>query len=384
MKKIYLDNSATTAVFPESVQAMVECMNSDFGNPSSSHFFGRNAKSLLENARRQVAVLINAEPEEIFFTSGGTEADNLAILGVANRYEKGHIITTSVEHHAVLKCCEHLKNNGFDITYLKVDTDGLVDLAELKASIRSDTVLISVMHGNNEVGTVQPIEEIGRIAYENGIVFHVDAVQSLGKTEVDVKKIKCNLLTCSSHKINGPKGVGALYIKKNTPIENILFGGGQENNLRSGTENVPGIVGFGKAAELTAEHWRNIAKYTEELRDYFFSRLENEFENVRINGSRTYRLPHNINFSLGNTDGLSLMLLLDNDGIAVSTGSACNSENVNASHVLSAMGLSDKWLKCSIRITLGADNTMEEIDYLVNSLKKNRRILIDAERLFNN
>ena len=384
MKKIYFDGSATTAVFPEAVQAMVQCMNSDFGNPSSSHSFGRKAKKLIENARCQVAGLINAKPDEIFFTSGGTEADNLAILGVASRYEKGHIITTSIEHHAVLKCCEYLETKGFDVTYLKVDTEGSIDLSELRESIRSDTILISVMHGNNEVGTIQPIELIGKIAQDNGIIFHVDAVQSLGKIEVDVSKINCDLLTCSSHKINGPKGVGALYIKYNTPISGIILGGGQENNIRSGTENVPGIVGFGKAAEITAEKWRINAQHTKKLRDYFINRLENEFDNVKINGSQSYRLPHNINFSFNDTDGVSLMLLLDNDGIAVSTGSACNSSNVNASHVLTAIGLPDDWLRCSIRVTLGYNNTKDEIDYLIDRLKINRKLLIEAERLFNN
>ena len=382
MDKIYLDSSATTPVYAEAVQAMVDCMNTDFGNPSSSHSFGRNAKKLLSNARQQVAALINCREDEIYFTSGGTEADNLAVLGIAERYEKGHIITTAIEHHAILKCCEYLRGKGFDITYLPVDSDGMVSIDDLINSVRHDTVLISVMHGNNEVGTVQPVEKIGEVARQYDILFHVDAVQSLGKIEVDVNKIGCDLLTCSSHKINGPKGVGALFVRSGTPINNILFGGGQEGDIRSGTENMPGIVGFGKAAEITNKIWRQNSQYTQNLRDYFFNRLENEFDNVRINGSRIQRLPHNINFSFNDIDGISLMLLLDSAGIAVSTGSACNSDSVLASHVLSAMNIGEEWLRCSIRMTLGKYNTKEQLDYVIEMLKAKRQLLLEAEQLF--
>lgn len=383
MDKIYLDSSATTPVYPEAVRAMVECMNTDFGNPSSSHSFGRNAKKLLRHARRQVAALLCADEDEIFFTSGGTEADNLAVLGVAELYEKGHIITTSIEHHAILRCCEHLAEQGFDITYLPVDTDGRVNVRDLERAIRPDTVLISVMHGNNEVGSVQPVEEIGRIANACGITFHVDAVQSVGKIGVNVRKIGCDLLTCSSHKINGPKGVGALYIRKGTAIGSLLFGGGQEKSIRSGTENMPGIVGFGKAAELTAAVWRQNARHTQEVRDYFLRRLAAEFDNVRINGSLTHRLPHNINFSVQGVDGISLMLLLDSAGIAVSTGSACSSGSVSVSHVLAAMNISEEWLECTIRMTLSAENTKEQMDYVIEMLQAKIKLLHEAMALCN-
>ena len=381
MDKIYLDSSATTPVYPEAVQAMVRCMNTDFGNPSSSHSFGRNAKKLLRHARKQVAALLHADEDEIFFTSGGTEADNLAVLGIAELYEKGHIITTPIEHHAILRSCEHLAAKGFDITYLPVDIEGRVNAADVERAIRPDTVLISVMHGNNEVGTVQPVEEIGRIASTCGITFHVDAVQSLGKIEVDVERIGCDLLTCSSHKINGPKGVGALYIRKGTAIGSMLFGGGQEKSIRSGTENMPGIVGFGKAAEITAGTWRQNADYTRDIRDYFFRRLVNEFDDIRINGSMVHRLPHNINFSVKGVDGISLMLLLDSAGIAVSTGSACSSDSVSASHVLSAMNIGEEWLECTIRMTLSACNTKEQMDYVIDMLKAKKKLLHEAMAL---
>jgi cysteine desulfurase len=382
LKKIYLDSSATTPVFPEAVQAMVSCMQNDFGNPSSSHSFGRNAKKLLNKARRQVSALINAEAEEIYFTSGGTEADNLAVLGVADRYEKGHIITTAVEHHATLASCEYLESKGFRVTYLPVNEEGMIRIGDLQKAVSEDTILISVMHGNNEVGTVQPVEEIGRIARYYGIPFHVDAVQSLGKIEVDVQKIGCDFLTCSSHKINGPKGVGALYIKKDAAVNRILFGGGQEKNIRSGTENMPGIVGFGMAAEITGKCWRYNADYTEKLRDYFFVRLESELSDVKINGSRFCRLPHNINFSLKGIDGFSLMLLLDSVGIAVSTGSACHSDSEQISHVLLAMGLSDEWVHGTVRMTLGSYNTREQLDFVIEKIKEKRQLLLEAEALY--
>lgn len=383
MDKIYLDSSATTPVYPEAVQAMVRCMNTDFGNPSSSHSFGRNAKKLLRHARSQVADLLSADEDEIFFTSGGTEADNLAVLGIAELYETGHIITTPIEHHAILKCCEHLAGKGFDITYLPVDTDGRVSAADVEQAIRPDTILISVMHGNNEVGTVQPVAEIGRVAKACGVTFHVDAVQSLGKIPVDVGQIGCDLLTCSSHKINGPKGVGALYVRKGTAIGSLLFGGGQEKSVRSGTENMPGIVGFGKAAEITAATWRQNAVQTQTVRDYFFRMLVNEFDDVRINGSLEYRLPHNINFSVKGVDGISLMLLLDSAGIAVSTGSACSSDSVQASHVLSAMNIGEEWLECTIRMTISSFNTCDEMDYVIDMLKAKKKLLCEAMALCN-
>jgi cysteine desulfurase len=382
LKKIYLDSSATTPVFPEAVRAMVDCMENDFGNPSSSHSFGRKAKKLLTKSREKIANLINSDEKEIVFTSGGTEADNLAIIGIADRYEKGHIITTAIEHSAVLATCKYLEQRGFRVTYLPVNEVGMISLKDLEKSICDDTLLISVMQGNNEVGTLQPVEEIGEIAKFYDIIFHVDAVQSLGKTDVDVKKINCDLLTCSSHKINGPKGIGALFVKRNTFINSILFGGGQENNIRSGTENMPGIVGFGVAAEITANKWQNVAKYTKELRDYFFDRLENEFSDIKINGSRYCRLPHNINFSMKDVDGFSMMLLLDSAGIAVSTGSACHSDSDELSHVLLAMGLSEEWINGTLRMTLGAYNTKEELDYVIDMLKVKRKLLIDAESLY--
>lgn len=382
MEKIYLDNSATTPVYPAAVQAMVECMENDFGNPSSTHSFGRSAKKILNCAREQTAALINSDPERLYFTSGGTEGDNMAVFGVADRYEKGHIITTAVEHSAVSAACRSLEQKGFRVTYLPVDENCLVDTAQLENAITNDTILISVMHGNNEVGTIQPVETIGRIANRYGIPFHVDAVQSVGKIKVDTAEIGCDFLTFSSHKINGPKGVGAIYVKDRAILHSVFCGGGQEKNLRSGTENVPGIVGFGTAAAITAANWRENAHRTQELRDYFFTRLLSEFDDVKINGSLVRRLPHNINFSFKNIDGFSLMLLLDSVGIAVSTGSACHSDSHEVSHVLQAMGLAEEWQKGTIRMTLSGQNTKAEMDYVLEMLKTKKQLLAEAEALY--
>ncbi len=383
MERIYLDNSATTRVFPEAVREMVRCMEQDFGNPSSIHFFGRQAKKMLDQAREQVATLIHGEPSEIFFTSGGTEADNLAIFGIANRYEKGHLITTAIEHQAVLASCRELEKRGFRVTYLPVNSEGLVSVRDFEKAICPDTIFISVMHGNNEVGTIQPVAEIGQIARKWGIPFHVDAVQSLGKIRVDVREIPCDFLTCSSHKINGPKGVGALYCRKGTPLSPILFGGGQENNLRSGTENLPGIVGFGAAAVKTALEWPSAAAHLTELREYFFDCLEHIFgADVRINGSRSRRLPNNIHFSLKEIDGLSMLLLLDSEGIAVSTGSACHSDSSESSHVLKAMGLAEEWTRGALRLTLAPCHTKKQLDRVLFVLQEKRELLLEAETLY--
>lgn len=370
MKQIYLDHSATTPVHSEVLEAMLPYFGDLFGNPSSIHSFGQDAKKAVDEARNKVASLINADPLEIVFTSGGTEADNLAIMGVAYAREgkKNHIITTSIEHHAVLNTCGYLEKKGFKVTYLPVDRYGLVDPDDVKRAIAAETAIISIMHANNETGTIEPIEEIGRIAGENDIPFHTDAVQTVGKIPVDVNILNVDLLSLSGHKIYGPKGIGALYIRKGTRITPILYGGHHERDLRAGTENVSGIVGLGKACEIAS---RDLTREMDRLRT-LLDRLENgimdRIDRIRVNGHPSQRLPNILNVSFENIEGEPVILNLDMKGIAASAGSACTSDSIESSHVLKALGIPPDIAMGSVRFSLGRENTEEEIDYVINAL----------------
>ncbi|HHX94367.1 MAG TPA: cysteine desulfurase NifS [Clostridia bacterium] len=384
MQRIYLDHSATTPVRPEVAEIMMEYMTNKFGNPSSVHSFGREAKEALENARSQVAALIKAQPEEITFTSGGTEADNLAIIGTALKYaDKGkHIITSAVEHHAVLHACEHLEKMGFDLTVLPVDEYGIIRMDDLRRAIRDDTILITIMHANNEVGSIQPVAEIGSLAREKGILFHTDAVQSLGKIPVDVEKINADLLSGSGHKIYGPKGIGFLYIRKGVHLSPLVFGGAQEKKIRPGTENMPGIVGLGKAVELAGQEMDSEMPRMTQLRDKLIKGILERIPDVRLNGHPTLRVPTNVNVSFEYVEGESLLLSLDMKGIAASSGSACTSGSLDPSHVLLAMGICKEVAHGSVRMTLGRDNTGEQIDYVLDVLPEIVQRLRDMSPLY--
>lgn len=384
MRRIYLDHSATTPVRQEVADIMVEHMVNKFGNPSSVHSFGREARQSLEKARKQVSESINASPEEIFFTSGGTESDNMAIIGAAFRNaDKGkHIITSSVEHHAVLHACEHLEKIGFDLTVLPVDEYGIIRMEDLRQAIREDTILITIMHANNEVGSIQPIEEIGRLAREKGILFHTDAVQSLCKIPVDVKAMNVDLLTGSGHKIYGPKGIGFLYIRKGVKLEPLAFGGAQERKVRPGTENLPGIVGLGLAVELAGQEMASEMPRLAALRDKLIKGLQERIPNVRLNGHPTQRVPTNVNMSFEFVEGESLLLSLDMKGIAASSGSACTSGSLDPSHVLLAMGICKEVAHGSVRMTLGKDNTEEDIDYVLEVFPEIVQRLRDMSPLY--
>jgi cysteine desulfurase len=370
MKRIYMDHSATTPVAPEVLEAMLPYFSEKFGNASSLHGYGLEAKEALEDSREKVARLLGANPEEIIFTSGGTESDNLALKGIARRSkEKGrHIITSSVEHPAILETCRNLQKEGFEVTYLPVTSEGLVDLAVLESAIRPDTILISVMHANNEIGTIQPLEEIGRIAAEKDIFLHTDAVQSVGKITVDVNALGVDLLSLSAHKLYGPKGVGALYVRKGTRLESIVQGGGHERGLRSGTENIAGIVGLARAAELTAESMATEGQRLTELRDRLAAVVLEKVKDAWINGTMKGRLPGSLNFGFKYVEGESLLLFLDSKGIAVSTGSACSSHKLEPSHVLLSLGLKPEECHGSLRITMGRSNTKEEVDYVAQRI----------------
>ncbi|MGD0153894.1 MAG: cysteine desulfurase NifS [Thermacetogeniaceae bacterium] len=371
MRKVYLDHAATTPLHPEVLALMYEFMRDTFGNPSSVHSFGREAKKFTEEARQKVADLIGATPEEIYFTSGGTEADNIAIIGtaMARRKNGNHIITSAIEHHAVLDTFKYLGKNGFEVTLLPVDKYGMVDPDEVARAIRKETTLVTIMHANNEIGTIQPIAEIGRIVREQGVVFHSDAVQTLTKIPVNVDDLDVDLLSLSSHKIYGPKGIGALYVRKGIRLQPIMHGGGQERKLRSGTENTSGIVGFGKAAEIGARDLEQESRRVKGLRDELIGRVLAEISSVTLNGHPEQRLPNNANFSVAYVEGESLVLSLDLDGIAVSSGSACSSGSLQPSHVLKALGLPHEMMHGSLRMTLGRANSEEDIDYVVKSLK---------------
>ena len=372
MQRIYLDSNATTPVRPEVVAAMLPLFTEDYGNPSSIHWFGQNAKAQLDVARSQVARLIHAETSEVVFLSGGTEADNLAIRGIAeSQKSKGrHIITSKIEHHAVLHTCKDLEKQGYEITWIGVSSDGLIDPEEVRRAIRPDTILISIMHANNEIGTIQPIEEIGAIAESADVYFHSDGVQATGKIPVDVKKLKVDLYSISGHKIHGPKGVGALFIKKGTVLKPQLTGGGHERNRRSGTENVPGIVGFGVAAKLALEGMPTEMARVKELRDRLESGLKKKIEFIHVNAEQAPRLPNTSNIMIDYAEGEGLVISLDLKGVAVSTGSACSSGSLEPSHVLTAIGKTPDEAHGSLRFSLNSMNSVEDVDYVVEVLPR--------------
>ncbi len=370
MNRIYMDHSATTPVAPEVLQAMLPYFREKFGNASSLHSFGLEAREALEESREKVAGLLKASIDEIIFTSGGTESDNMALLGTARRNANlgRHIITSSIEHPAILETCRVLEREGFSVTRLPVNREGLVETSDLLKAIRKETILISIMHANNEIGTIQPLEEIGRIAAEREIIFHTDAVQSAGKIPVDVSALEVDLLSISGHKLYGPKGVGALYIRKGTKIKSIMAGGGHERGLRSGTENVAGIVGLGRASELALESMAAEGQRLIDLRDRLARRVLENVKESWVNGSMKKRLPGSLNFGFKYVEGESLLLYLDSKGIAVSTGSACSSHKLEPSHVLLALGLKPEECHGSLRITMGRSNTIEEADYVAECI----------------
>jgi cysteine desulfurase len=370
MARIYLDYAATTPTHPDVLQEMLPYFYEVFGNPSTIYSCGQEAKGEIEKARARVARLIGARAEEIVFTSGGTEADNFALEGIAfaNESKGNHIIATAIEHHAVLETCQFLEKQGRQVTYLPVDEYGLVDPDDIKKALTNKTILITVMHANNEVGTIEPITEIGNIARDAGVYFHTDAVQTAGHIPVDVNKLGVDLLSISAHKLYGPKGVGALYIRKGTKIMPYLHGGGQERGRRAGTENVPGIVGFGKAAELALPEMPEEAKRLTDLRDKLITGLLHHIDNVRLNGHPQQRLPNNVNLSIDFVEGESMLLNLDMQGICASTGSACSSGSLEASHVLLALGLKHEQAHGSLRFALGKWTTGEEIDRVLEVL----------------
>lgn len=369
-KYIYMDNAATTPVKKEVLDEMLPYFNVKYGNPSSIYTLGSKSKNAISISREKVAKAINADPREIFFTAGGSEADNWAIKGVAyaNKDKGNHIITSKIEHHAVLHTCEYLEKEGFRVTYLDVDQYGIVDLEQLKKSITDDTILISIMFANNEIGTIQPIKEIGKIAKEKGIYFHTDAVQAIGHIKIDVNELNIDLLSMSAHKFYGPKGIGALYVRKGVKIDPLITGGGQERNRRAGTENVPGIVGMGKAIELAYENLEGKNAKLIKLRDRMINKILEKIDYVRLNGHPTNRLPGNVNVCFEFIEGESILLSLDMEGIAASSGSACTSGSLEPSHVLLAIGLSHEIAHGSVRLTLGDFNTEEEVDYVVEKL----------------
>ena len=371
MRNVYLDYSATTPVKEEVLNEMIPYFTEKFGNPSSLYDKGLESKDAITEARERVASLINASAGEVFFTAGGTESDNWAVFGSAEALKsKGnHIITTKIEHHAMLHSCEFLEKQGYDITYLSIDKDGYISLDELEKAITDKTALISIMMVNNEIGTVQPIKEACAIAKKHGVLFHTDAVQALGNVEIDVKDLGIDLMSMSSHKIYGPKGTGALYIRKGVRIANYLHGGAQENRKRAGTENLPGIIGFGKAAELSKANFENHVKHCSELRNYLKDRIINEIPDTYVNGTMEHRHPGNLNITFKYIEGESILLLLNQFGISVSTGSACSSTSLNPSHVLTALGVPVEMIHGTIRFTVGDFTTKEDIDYVVEHLK---------------
>ncbi len=370
MKHIYADHAATTPVRKEVVEAMIPYFTEKFGNASSIHQFGKEAKDALERSRETIAKTIGAKPEEVIFTSGGTEADNMAIKEIAfmNREKGNHIITSSIEHHAISHTCEFLEKMGFKVTYLPVDKFGIVNPADVEKSITKQTILVTIMHANNEVGTIEPIAEIGKICRKKGIYFHTDAVQTYGKIPIDVNKMNIDLLSTSAHKLYGPKGVGFLYVRKGTKISQLIHGGGHEFDLRSGTENIPGIVGFAKAAEIAMKNMDKESKHEIKLRDRIIAEIL-EIPNTRLNGHPSLRLPGNAHFSFSGIEGESLILHLDMNGVAASTGSACSTKSLKPSHVLTAIGLSPVQAHGSLRLTLGKDNTDEDINHIIKSVK---------------
>ncbi|MFW6113493.1 MAG: cysteine desulfurase NifS [Actinomycetota bacterium] len=370
MKRIYMDHAATTPIHPEVREAMLPYLGERFGNPSSLCQEGREARKAVEQARAAVAEALGAEAEEIFFTGSGTEADNLAILGVAaaNRDKGNHIITTRIEHHAVLEPCHFLESRGFELTFLPVDGEGIVDPGKVRKALRPSTILVTVMHANNEIGTIQPVAEISTLCREAGVYLHSDAVQTVGALDVDVDRLGVDLLSVSAHKLYGPKGVGCLYARRGTELRSVLLGGGQERGMRASTENVAGIVGLGKAVELTTREREQRSSHVAALRDRLIEGIFDTIPEVRLNGHREARLPNNANFLFRYIEGEAICLRMDFQGIAASTGSACSSESGEASHVLLALGVPLDEAHGSLRLTLGRDNTDQEVDYVLEKL----------------
>ena len=373
MDIIYFDNAATTKIKTEVLNEMMPYLTTNYGNASSLDSIGRTSKRAIENARRQVAQLINCNPNEIYFTGSGSESDNTALKGYAyaNKSRGNHIITSKIEHSAILETCKNLEDKGFEVSYINVDENGILKLEELKKAIKPSTILISIMFANNEIGTIQPIEEISKIAKENNIIFHTDAVQALGNTKIDVQKTNIDMLSMSGHKINAPKGIGALYIKNGINIERFIDGGHQEKNRRAGTENVVSIVGMGKACEIANKNFEIHTKSLKKLRDYYIAKITKEMgDKIRINGTLGNRLPGNANISFKGIDGSELVYRLDEYNICVSSGSACSSKNTTPSHVLEAINVPEEFLTGAIRTSFGDNNTFEEINYLIKVFHK--------------
>jgi len=374
---IYLDHAASTPVLQEIIDEMIPYLGNLYGNPSSIHTYGIKSKIAIQVARKKIAALIGSKPTEIYFTSGGTEADNLALKGICNSIKssnnrKNHIITSSIEHDAILESCQKLEKDGFDVSYLNVDNNGIINKSELKKHLTEKTILVSIMLANNEIGTIQPIKELAQTVhnFDKKIIFHSDAVQAAGKIPINVKELDLNALSLSSHKMNGPKGMGALYVEDKVKFDSIIHGGGQELNHRSGTENVHGIVGFGKACEITRRDLKNNSLYLSQLRDFFIDRIIKEIPNSKLNGSVESRLPNNVHFTFLGINGEDLLIKLDEDGIFASTGSACSSNRQKESHVLKAIGLNHLEISGSIRFTLGIQNTIEDLEKTIIILKQ--------------
>ena len=368
----YFDNAATTRINEEVLKEMFPYLTKEYGNASSMYSIGRQSRRAIENARKQVAQLLNCKPQEIYFTSCGTESDNTALKGVAlkNKEKGNHIITSKIEHPAILHTCQNLEKQGSEVTYLNVDEEGTIDLEQLNNSIKPSTILISIMFANNEIGTIEPIEQISYIAKKHNIIFHTDAVQACGNVPIDVQKMGIDMLSLSGHKINAPKGIGALYVKEGIEFETYMDGGHQEHSKRAGTENVAEIVGLGKACEMAKNNMEKHMKYLQNLRDYYISQVEEKIPDVKLNGSRKNRLPGNSNFSFKDIRGDELLLKLDEKGICASSGSACSTGSLEPSHVLTAIGLPQNLLDGTLRVTFGEDNTIEDVDYLVENLEQ--------------
>ena len=370
-KCIYMDNAATTQVYPEVFEAMKPYFTEFYGNPSSIYSFAGNSKKAVEDSRKTIADFLGAKTEEIYFTGGGSESDNWALKATADAYgNKGkHIITSKIEHHAILHTCEYLEKKGFEVTYLDVDENGFVNPADVEKAIRLDTILISIMTANNEIGTIEPIAEIGKIAKEHGVLFHTDAVQAFGHIPMNVDEMNIDMLSASGHKINGPKGIGIMYIRKGVKIGSFVHGGAQERQRRAGTHNVPGIVGIGKAVELARDNMKERMEYETKLRDHLISRVMEEIPYAKLNGDKVKRLPNNVNVCFRFIEGESMLILLDQNGVCGSSGSACTSGSLDPSHVLLAIGLPHEIAHGSLRLTLSEKNTMEEVDFTVDKLK---------------
>lgn len=367
---VYLDNAATTATKQEVVEAMLPYFTENFGNPSSVYDFAAKNKKAVNDSRQIIAETIKTDIRDIYFTAGGSEADNWALIATAEAYAANgkHIITSKIEHHAILHTCEYLEKHGFEVTYLDVDETGMIKLEQLKSAIRSDTILISIMFANNEIGTIEPIKEIGAIAKEHGVLFHTDAVQAFGQIPIDVDAMNIDMLSASGHKLHGPKGIGFLYIRKGLKLRSFIHGGAQERKRRAGTENVPGIVGFGKAVEIASSTMEQRIKSETEIRDYFIEKIEKTIPYCRLNGHRTNRLPNNVNFSFQFVEGESLLIMLDMESICASSGSACTSGSLDPSHVLLAIGLPHEIAHGSLRLTLSEETTREDADYVIEKL----------------